>query len=157
DRSDTVLGTDFQRASIARCELLTLAARSTVPDRSYGVDDVSRRQLEPRRQLRIASVAAAQFPAGCQQLRSCGTVDRAIDAAAAQQSGVGSVHDRIDRELSDVRLDCSEDHDTTLASFNALKHTSIAQMTPQKWRAPISRTVLAHGLLTLRYEPSFTK
>ena len=47
DRSDTALRTNLQRAAIAGGELLSLVARSAVPDRPDGVDHYFAGSLKP--------------------------------------------------------------------------------------------------------------
>ena len=52
--------------------------------------------------FRAAGRAAAKLAAFCHKLRSGGTMDGAIDAAAAQQRAVGRVDDRIERKRGDI-------------------------------------------------------
>ena len=90
---------------MARGEKLVLALSAAAPDRPDGVDHVPRRQVARRRRLRVAGRAAAEAAALLEDRRAAGTVDRAVDAAAAEQRLVGGVDDRVDLLLRDVALD----------------------------------------------------
>src|SRR6266581_3027543 len=83
DRPAAELGCELERAPIARGEQLRLAVRSPVPDGPNRVDDVLRLELPRTRRLRVARLAAADETALREQLRTCRTVDRSVDAAAA--------------------------------------------------------------------------
>jgi len=65
---------------------------------------VAGREIEARRDLRLARPGAAEGPARLEQPRSGGPMDRAVDSAAAEQGAVGSVDDRVDLEGRDVAL-----------------------------------------------------
>jgi hypothetical protein len=54
--------------------------------------------------------AGPQVPALGQDLRAALAVDRAVDAAAAEQRRVGRVHDRVDAFLGDVAGDQFDVH-----------------------------------------------
>src|SRR5438093_1329118 len=68
------------------------------------MDDVARRQRPCRRRLRLTGLTPAELPAFREDLRASRTVDRAVDAAAPEQSAVGSVHDGVGGERGDVAL-----------------------------------------------------
>ena len=55
-------------------------------------------------------MAGPQLAAGRQDRRAAAPVDRAVDAAAAEQRGVRGVHDRVDVLLGDVTLHCHDVH-----------------------------------------------
>ena len=59
-------------------------------------------QVEGRGGLGVAEGAAAQLPAGLEQLGTGGTVDGAVDAPAAEQRRVGRIDDRVDVFGDDV-------------------------------------------------------
>src|SRR5438067_9110340 len=69
------------------------------------MDDMAGLQTVTARDLRLAGARTAQRAAFRQQLRTSATVNRAIDAAAAEQGLVGGVDDRIDVEKCDVAFD----------------------------------------------------
>ena len=69
------------------------------------MDDVPRGQAVALGDLGVAGLAAVQRAALFQKLRAGRAMDRAIDAAAAQQAFVGGVDDRIDVEPGDVAFD----------------------------------------------------
>ena len=79
-----------------------------VPVRAHRVDHPAGRQREARRGHRLADRQPAlegrlsQGAAGGEQLRACGSMDRAIDAASAQQRRVRRVHDGVDVRGGDV-------------------------------------------------------
>jgi hypothetical protein len=84
------------------------------------VDHVPGGQPVARRRLRLAGPAAAEPSALLEELRPCCTVDRAVDAAAAEQRAVRCVHDRVDGLLRDVsarRLD----HDVIIETRDVLR------------------------------------
>jgi hypothetical protein len=66
------------------------------------MDDVPGLEAIAAGDLGGTGVATAQGLAFGQQLRSGGTMDGAVDAAAAEQRGVGSVDDGVDVERRDV-------------------------------------------------------
>jgi hypothetical protein len=76
---------DFDRTAIARGEQCGLAAATAVPHRADRVDHVAGRQAEAGRDPGVAGRAAAERTAGREQLGAGRAVDRAVDAAAAEQ------------------------------------------------------------------------
>jgi hypothetical protein len=72
------------------------------------VDDVFGGQVVAARDLRPAGRTAAERAALGEESRAGGAVDGAVDATAAQQRGVGGVHDGVDGERGDVDLDGAE-------------------------------------------------
>ena len=52
-----------QSVAVAAGEQSVLAPLAAAPDRAYGVDDVTRRQPEAWRDLRLSGVAAAELRA----------------------------------------------------------------------------------------------
>ena len=61
-----------------------------------------RRQLVTPRDLGVAGLAAMQGPAFFEEFRTRRAVDRAIDAATAEERSVGRVDDGVDVEPGDV-------------------------------------------------------
>ena len=70
---------------VARRQQILFAFAAAVPHRSDRMDHEARRQPVAARDLRVAGVAAAERAAFRQQLRARRAMDRAIDAAAAEQ------------------------------------------------------------------------
>ncbi len=66
------------------------------------MDDMLRRQPIAARDLGRSGVAAAERPAFSEQLRPGGAMDRAVDAAAAEQRPVRRIDDGIDVKRRDV-------------------------------------------------------
>ena len=81
---------------------LALVLVATIPDGSDGMDDFLTRQTVGIGYLALPRLAAAQRAAFLQQLNTCRPVDGAIYTSAAQQTPVGSIHDRIDFERRDI-------------------------------------------------------
>ena len=94
-----------ERAAVARREQVGLAVAAPAPDRADRVDDEPRRQVAAGRRLRIAGHASAERPALGEDRRAAGTVDRTVDATAAEQRAVRGVDDRIDVLRRDVAAD----------------------------------------------------
>src|SRR5205807_2249937 len=70
--------------------------------RSDRMDDVLRGQAIAACQPRLTGRAAADRAAFLQEFGAGGAVDRAIDAAAAEQRGIGRVDDDVDGKPRDV-------------------------------------------------------
>ena len=95
-------GREIERGAIAGGEQRILVRSAALPHRADRVDDVLRRQPVAARDLRRAGLAAAERAAFGEQLRPGRAMDRAVDAAAAEQRAVRGVHDRVDGERRDV-------------------------------------------------------
>jgi hypothetical protein len=85
----------LQRAAITRRQRLVLAFAAAMPDRADGMNDMPRRQTITLGDLGVAGCAAAKRAAFGEQLRPGGTMDRAIDAAAAEQRRIRGVDDGV--------------------------------------------------------------
>ena len=105
-----VLVRKLQRVFVAGGQQLPLAMMTILPDGACGVDDVFARQAIPAGDLRFAGSASVQRPALLKQLRSRGTMDRAVHTAAAQQGRVGGVDDGIHRHLRNIVSDNLKRH-----------------------------------------------
>src|SRR2546423_90677 len=79
-----------------------LAPLAAAPRRRGGMDHVLAGQTVAARDLGSAGCAAVERAALGEQFRPRRAVDGAIDAAAAQQRGVGGIDDGIDRKRGDV-------------------------------------------------------
>src|ERR1700744_47943 len=91
----------------------------TAPARTDGMDDMPRRKIVAARDFRIAGFAAAERFAFAQKLLARGTMDRAVDAAAAEQAFVGRIDDCVDIELGDV---AERDLDVAVAQCSRMKN-----------------------------------
>ena len=83
------------RAAIAGGKRLILARASAIPDRADGMNHMPRRQAIASGDFGVAGLAAVQRAAFGQQLRPGRAMDRAIDAAAAEQRRVRGVDDGV--------------------------------------------------------------
>ncbi len=97
-----MLRRQHQRGGVAGGEQILLVAAAAVPDRPDRMDHVPGLEPVALRDLRRAGLAAAERPAFGQQLRPRGAMDRAVDAAAAEQRRVRRVHDGVDGKRRDV-------------------------------------------------------
>jgi hypothetical protein len=66
-----------------------------MPDRAYRVNDIARRQIVTARYLRLTGRASAEPTALVQKTRAGGAMNRAIDAATAEQRRIGGIDDRV--------------------------------------------------------------
>jgi hypothetical protein len=85
----------FERATMSICQESFLIAVTAVPNRPYTMDDVFGWEFVGCRYRRISRSAAAQFEAFSQQLRTCGTMDCAIDSTATAKGAICGVHNDI--------------------------------------------------------------
>ena len=85
----------LQCAAITRGQRLVLAFAAAVPDRADGMNDMPRRKFVAFGDFGAAGFAATKRAAFGKQLGSGGTMDCAIDTAAAKQRGVRGVDDGI--------------------------------------------------------------
>mgnify|MGYP001551395563 CR=1 FL=1 len=103
-----MLGRRGQNEAIAGCQQTRLVGVSAAPYRSNRVDDESRGEAKARGDADLSGRSAnaasklLDLAAGCQELGARCRVNRAVDAAAAEQRLVGSVDDRFDPYSGDV-------------------------------------------------------
>src|SRR5262249_3814420 len=102
ERADAVGDRHLETPPIGAREQLGLATRTAPVDRSDGVDHEARPETTAARDLRIAGRAAAEAAALVQDRGPTRAVDRAVDAAAAEERRVRGVHDRVRVLLRDV-------------------------------------------------------
>src|SRR3954453_13912430 len=81
DRAAAMLVRELDRAAVARREQLVFPGGAAAPDRADGGEDVTGREVSPRRRFRVAGLAAAKLPALLEDGRSAGAVDRPVDTA----------------------------------------------------------------------------
>ena len=87
---------------VAICQRLRLAMFSTTPDRPNCVNDKVSWQTISARDFGFAWTTTAQRAAFGEQFGACGAVNRAIDAATAEERRVRRVHNGINVQFSDV-------------------------------------------------------
>ena len=75
---------------------------AAMPDRPYGMNHPSARQMIALRDLRIARLAAMERPALREELRPRRLMDRAIYPAPAQKCRAGGIHDGIDFHFCNI-------------------------------------------------------
>ena len=93
---------NFDRAAIGGGEQFRLALRAPSPNRTNSVNHIARGQIEAWRDANVAGRASADHATGLRQSGACGAVNCAVDAAAARQSRIRGVNDRIDSQGGDV-------------------------------------------------------
>ena len=133
DRPDAVGDRELEGIPIAGSEQRRLALAAAVPDRAHGVDHVTGRQSVALGDPGLAGRAAADFSAFVQELGPGGTVDRAVDPAAAEQTLVGRIDDRINRLAGDVALD--DDHASGHRWPPQVRSSMVSTTLPVLWRA----------------------
>src|SRR5262245_13341158 len=117
DRGEAVLGDKREAVAIAACEQPAFAALAAAPDGADRVNHMPRLEAEAGRDLGLARRATAERGASRFKLGAGRAVDRAVDAATAEQTPIGGVDDGIDIERGDVALD----------DFDAVMHSRIGR------------------------------
>src|SRR5262245_66192220 len=131
DRGEAVLGGKREAVAIAAREQPVFAALAATPDGANGVDHMARLEAETGRDLGLARLATAERGASLFKLGAGGAMDRAIDAATAEQAPIGGVDDGVDVERGDIALD----------DLDAVKHSRIGR----RAQAPIKRACRSLG------------
>src|SRR5262249_28081704 len=91
NRCESAVASECERAPVTRCEKLRLAMPAALPYRSDGVNDVACGEAIALRHPRFAGTAAAKRAALGEKTGSCGAMNGAIDAAAAEKRRIGGV------------------------------------------------------------------
>src|SRR4051794_13684139 len=94
------------------------------------MDYMLRRQPVALCDLGVAGLTALERTAFRQKLRSCGPMDRAVHAAAAQQRTVGSVDDGVNAQARDVGDYDFEPRITALARSQSQAEAGALTVTP---------------------------
>src|SRR5579884_1156832 len=102
DGFDTVLRRQAQRIAIAIGQRLGLATVAAAPNRTHGVNDKARRQPITLCDFCFARPTAAKRPAFLEQFRAGGAMNRAVNAAAAEQRRISCVHDAVGSNFGNV-------------------------------------------------------
>ena len=95
-------GGKVERAAVTARQQSVLARAAAMPDRPDSVDDVFRWQAVATRDLGRPGFATAKRSAFGEQFRSGGAMDRAVNAATAEERFVGRIDDGVDRKRCDV-------------------------------------------------------
>jgi hypothetical protein len=103
---------------------------AAMPNRSDRMDDMPRRKPVSSGDLGVAGFAATKRAAFGEQLRSGGTMDRAIDAASAKQRDIGGVDDGINAQAGNVGDDDFEPGRTDVADSRCQAEAEAATVTP---------------------------
>src|SRR5579872_3057856 len=88
--------------AIAISQQLVFIAISTLPHRTNGVDHMLRQQIKARSDFCLAHLATAKVSAEFIKALSSGAVNRSIDAATAEQRGIGCIYDGVDVEIGNI-------------------------------------------------------
>ena len=104
-RFDFTLHRKLQRIAVAICQRPRFVVFPATPDRSDCVNHEASGQTISTRDFSFTGTTTAQRTAFGEQFRACGMVNRAIDAATAEERCIRRVHDRINIEFSDVAAD----------------------------------------------------
>ena len=75
---------------------------AAMPDRPYGMNHTSARQMITLRNLRLPRLAAMERPALREELRPRRLMDRAIHPAPTQKCRAGGIHDGIDFHFCNI-------------------------------------------------------
>ena len=103
---------------------------AAVPDRTDGMNHMPRRQPVSPGDFGAAGLAAMERAALGEQLRPRGAMDRAIDAAPAEQGRVGGVDDGVNAQGCDIGDDDFETCRAELARRQAQAEAAALTTTP---------------------------
>src|SRR5487761_1719219 len=108
DRTAVMLLRQLQRCAIGAGEKVVLSVTPAAPARTYGMYHVTGGKVVSACHPCASCLAAAQHAAFCQQLRASRAVDRAINAASAQQGGIRGIDDGVNFHARDVATYASD-------------------------------------------------
>ena len=117
-------------ATVTGRERIVLALAAAVPDRADGMNDMPRRKLVAQSNFSVAGCAATKCAAFSEQPMSGGTMDRAIDAAPAEQRAIRSVDDGVNAQCGDIGDDNLEPCRTDVARSQRQAEVEAATGTP---------------------------
>ena len=129
-RSKRIGLSQFKRAAIAGGEQFILARVAAVPDRTDGMDHVPGRQPISAGDFGIAGRAAIQRAAFGKQFGPGRAMDRAIDAAAAEQRRIRGVDDGVNAQRGDVGNDDFQPRLADLARGRTQAEAAALTVTP---------------------------
>jgi hypothetical protein len=121
---------ELNGAAIARRQSLVLALTPAVPDRTDGMNHMSRRQPIGLGDFGVTGLAATEGATLGEKLRPGRAMDCTIDAATAEQRRVRGVDDGVNAERCDVGDDDFESRRADLARPQAQAETAALTATP---------------------------
>ena len=130
NRCQAVGPAKFDRAAIAQGQCRVLAVAAAMPDRSDGMNDMSRRKPVAMGDLGVAGLAATKRAAFGEQPGPGCAMDRAIDSAAAQQRAIRGVDDGVNAQCGDIGDDDFEPRRTDVARSQRQAEAEAATVTP---------------------------
>ena len=113
---DFIFHRKLQRIAVTICQRPRFVVFPAAPDRTDGVNNESSWQTISTRDFSFAWTTTAQRAAFAEQFGACCAVNRAIDAATAEERCVRRVHNGISVQFSDVTA-----HDIDLATGIVLR------------------------------------
>ena len=125
-----MLPAKLDRAAIARGEQIVLAKVAAVPDRPDGVDHMLGLEPVAPGDFGVAGRAAIQRAALGKQFRPGRPMDRAIDAAPAEQRRIRGVDDGVNAQGGDVGNDDFQPRLADLARGRAQAEAAALTATP---------------------------
>ena len=117
-------------ATIARCEQRIFVTGTAVPNRSDGMDHMSRREPVALGDLGVSRFAAVERPTFGKQFRPGCMMDRAVDAAPAEERRIRGVDDGVNAQCGDVGNDDFEPRLADLARRSAQAEAAALRVTP---------------------------
>ena len=122
--------TELDRAGITPRQRLIFACVAAGPDRTDSMNHVPRPQPVSQGDFGAAGLATMEGAAFREQLGPGRAMDRAIDAAAAQQRGICRVDDGVNAQGRDVRDDDLEPRRADVARGERQAEAEAATVTP---------------------------
>ena len=120
----------FDGAAVAGRQRLIFALAAAMPDRADGMNHMPRRQTIASGDFGVAGLAAVERAAFGKKLRPGGAMDRAVDAAAAEQRRIGGVDDGVNAQGRDVGDDDFQPRRADLARSQAQAEAAALTVTP---------------------------
>jgi hypothetical protein len=126
---------EFDGAGVTGRKRVVFTLAAAAPDRTDSMDHMPCRQLMTPGDFGVAGFAATERTAFCQQIWSRRAVDRAVDATAAKQRGVGGVDNGIDAQAGDVGDDDLQPRRAELARSPVQAEAAALTATPLSARS----------------------
>ena len=125
-----MLLTELDRATIAGGEQIVFAEVTAIPHRANGVDHMLGFKLVAPGNLGIAGFATLQHSAFHDEFGAGGAMDRAIDAASAEQRRIRRVDDGVNAQCGDVGNNDFQPRLADLARRGAQADAAALMVTP---------------------------
>ena len=129
-RFEIVVTAKLDRTAIARGQLPILPTTTAIPDRPDGMNHMPRWKEISLGDLGVAGLATAQLTALSQQLGSGCIMDRAVDAAPAEQRRIRRVDDGVNAQAGDVGNNDFQPRLADLARKRAQAEAAALTVTP---------------------------